>query len=186
LFLFRFTCIWCTWTTKNALPLTTTLWVFTKPAISILELVKNWGAGLLSTISSIHSMFFMVCLPFSQNLSNKGKRKHSEKEPPEKKKKQRNEQPWTLAYTLVLQKLSSHLTLAFSPDQLVCPPQWCHSTKSQFDCGPEPSFKGLGTNVKLLTNTNAWYHWTLLLGTLSKVALSTSRGPIKKPEQMTT
>jgi amino acid permease len=53
----------------------------------ILELVKNWGAGLLSTISSIHSMFSIVCLPFSKNLSIKDKRKHSEKDPQKKKKK---------------------------------------------------------------------------------------------------
>jgi hypothetical protein len=30
-------------------------------------------------------MFSIACLPFSQNLSNKGKRKHSEKEHPKKK-----------------------------------------------------------------------------------------------------
>jgi hypothetical protein len=32
--------------------------------------------------------------------------------------------------------------------------------------------KGLGTNLKLLANRNAQFHWTLLLGPLSKVALS--------------
>jgi hypothetical protein len=30
-------------------------------------------------------MFSIVCLPFSQNLSNNGKIKHSEKEPPKEK-----------------------------------------------------------------------------------------------------
>jgi hypothetical protein len=37
---------------------------------------------------------------------------------------------------------------------------------------PEPLSKGLGTILKLLTNRNAQFHWTLLLGPLSKVALS--------------
>jgi len=160
---------------------------FTKPAISILELVKNWGACLLSTISSIHSMFSIVCLPFSQNLSNKGKRKHSEKEPEKKKKKQRNEQPWTLAYTLVLQKLNSFkLWLLVQTNRFSLQNDAIKLNHNLICFSPEPSSKGLGTNVKLLTNTKAWCHWTLLLETLSKVALSSLRGPIKKPEQMTT
>jgi hypothetical protein len=37
---------------------------------------------------------------------------------------------------------------------------------------PEPLSKGLETNLKLLMNKNARFHWTLLLGPLSKVALS--------------
>jgi hypothetical protein len=35
-----------------------------------------------------------------------------------------------------------------------------------------PLFKGLETNLKLLTNSNAQFHWTLLFGPLSKVAFS--------------
>jgi hypothetical protein len=35
-----------------------------------------------------------------------------------------------------------------------------------------PLFKGLGINLKFLTNRNDQFHWTLLLGPLSKVALS--------------
>jgi len=42
------------------------------------------------------------CFSFSHNLSNKGKKIKSKKS---------NEQPWTLAYTLVLQTLSSPLIL---------------------------------------------------------------------------
>jgi hypothetical protein len=43
--------------------------------------------------------------------------------------------------------------------------------KSQFDYfGLGPSSKGLGTNLKFLTNRNAQFHWTLFLGPLSKVA----------------
>jgi hypothetical protein len=33
-------------------------------------------------------------------------------------------------------------------------------------------FKGLGTIIKLLTNMIVWFHWTLLLGPLFKVALN--------------
>jgi hypothetical protein len=46
-------------------------------------------------------------------------------------------------------------------------------TKSQFDLSwLGPLSKGFETNLKLLTNKNARFHWTLLLGTLSKVGLS--------------
>jgi hypothetical protein len=38
--------------------------------------------------------------------------------------------------------------------------------------GPHPSSKVLGTNLKLLTNRNAWFHRTLLLAALCKVALT--------------
>jgi hypothetical protein len=38
--------------------------------------------------------------------------------------------------------------------------------------GLGPSSTGFGTNLKLLTNSNARFHWTLLLGPLSKVALN--------------
>jgi hypothetical protein len=37
---------------------------------------------------------------------------------------------------------------------------------------PGPLSKGLGTNLKLLTNRNAQFHWTLLFGPLTEVALS--------------
>ncbi len=37
---------------------------------------------------------------------------------------------------------------------------------------PEPMSKVLETNLKLLTNRNAQFHWTLLLGSLSKMTLS--------------
>jgi hypothetical protein len=38
--------------------------------------------------------------------------------------------------------------------------------------GPESLSKSLGTNLKLLTNRNTRFHWTLLFGPLSKVALT--------------
>jgi hypothetical protein len=45
----------------------------------------------------------IVCLPFSQNLSDNINIE----------KKQKNEQPWTLAYTLVFQTMSSPLSSFF-------------------------------------------------------------------------
>jgi len=36
-----------------------------------------------------------------------------------KEKNQKNEQPWTLAYTLVLQTMNSLSSFIFGPDQLV-------------------------------------------------------------------
>jgi hypothetical protein len=57
----------------------------------------------------------IVCIPFSQNLNNKDKKKQWEKT-----KKQKNEQPWTLGYTLVFQIMSFLLSVFyFGPNQLV-------------------------------------------------------------------
>jgi hypothetical protein len=47
--------------------------------MSILELIENEGVGVLSTMSSIHSMF-----PLSQNSNNKGKIKQGKKTKNEK------------------------------------------------------------------------------------------------------
>jgi hypothetical protein len=44
----------------------------------------------------------IACFSFSQNLSNKDKRKQCGRA-----KKQRNEQPWTPAYTLFLQTMTN-------------------------------------------------------------------------------
>jgi hypothetical protein len=46
-------------------------------------------------------------------LNNKGKKNN------EKCKKQKNEQPWTLAYTLILQTMSSSLSFFKNLEQLV-------------------------------------------------------------------
>jgi hypothetical protein len=48
----------------------------------------------------------------------------------------------------------------------------CKLNQNLICLDPEPLCKGVETNLKLLTNRNAWFHWTLLLGVLSKVALS--------------
>jgi hypothetical protein len=47
----------------------------------------------------------------------------------------------------------------------------CRPKKNLICLDPGLSSKGLGTNLKLFTRKNAWLHWTLLLGPLSKVAL---------------
>ncbi len=50
---------------KNAFLLTTTLWGSTKLTMSILELVKNGGVDVLSTMSSIHNIY-SILIQFEQ------------------------------------------------------------------------------------------------------------------------
>ncbi len=128
--------------------------------MSTLKLVKNGGASVLSTMSSIHSM---------STILNKGKKKTMKKN-----KKQKNEQPQTLAYTLVLQTMSSPISSFFFSKPIGFPSKMmpCKLNHNLICLGLEFLSEGLGTNLKLLTNRNAQFHWTLLLGPLSKVALS--------------
>ncbi len=92
---------------------------------------------------------FIGYLPFSQNLSNKGKRKQK-----------KNEQPWTLAYTLnSLHSPNHELSLKLCFVFLVWT-NWFPSKVMQFRLNqnliylvPGPLSKlGLGTNLKLLIN----------------------------------
>ncbi len=87
LFFSWFFFVFCFFKFENAL-LPTTLWGFTKPTMSILELVKNKGVGVLSTMSSIYSMSSMLTKFDQQNYKKQWK---------EARKQQRNEQ-LTLAY----------------------------------------------------------------------------------------
>jgi hypothetical protein len=48
----------------------------------------------------------------------------------------------------------------------------CKLNHNLIHLGLGPSSKGLGTNLKFLTNKKARFHWTLFLGALSKVAPS--------------
>jgi hypothetical protein len=50
---------------ENTFLLATTLWGSTKLTMSILELVKNGGADVLSTMSSIHSIY-SIFIEFEQ------------------------------------------------------------------------------------------------------------------------
>jgi hypothetical protein len=92
----------------------------------------------------------------------------------EESKKQKNEQPWTLTYTLVLQTMSYPLSsFFFCLDQLVPSKMMPCKLNHNLICLNLVSLsKGLGTNLKFLTNRNAQFHWTLFLGPLSKVGLS--------------
>jgi hypothetical protein len=47
----------------------------------------------------------------------------------------------------------------------------CRLNHTLICLGPKALFKCLGTNLKLLTNRNVQFHWTLLFGPLFKVAL---------------
>jgi hypothetical protein len=76
------------------------------------------------------------------------------------------------AYTLVLQTMSSPLSSFFGSRPISFPSKLmsCRLNHDLICLGPRPLSKGLGTNLKLLTNSNARFHGTFLLGPLSKVA----------------
>jgi hypothetical protein len=73
-------------------------------------------------MSSIHSIS-SILTEFEQQRFLKNSEKN----------KQRNEQPWTLAYTLVLQIMSSPLSSFKNPDQLVSLQNNVMEVKSQLD-----------------------------------------------------
>jgi len=120
--------------------------------------------------SSIHEMFSILA-QFQLQTSEKKTLKNNESN-----EKQWKKQPWTLAYILVLQAMSSPFSSIFGPDQLNFPPKWCHvyatSIWLQLVLDLGSSFKGLGCNLWLSTNKNAPFCWALDLGPLFKVALS--------------
>jgi hypothetical protein len=90
-----------------------------------------------------------------------------------KNKKPRNEQPLTLSYTLILQTVSSYLSRFFLSRPIDFPSKMmpCKLNHNFICLGPGSLSKSLGTNLKLLTSRNTWFHWILLFGPLSKVAL---------------
>jgi hypothetical protein len=117
--------------------------------------------------------------PFSQNLSNKGKRNM-------RKKKWKNEQPWTLACTLVLQTMTSpwrgvfFLSISINFPSKMMPCKLNHNLICL--CIGSLSI-GLETDLKLLTNRNVQFHWTLLLEPLSKVPLTYQYIKLQDPEK---
>jgi hypothetical protein len=121
---------------------------------------KNGGDGVLSTMSNLYNVFhchIIWVIRWKKTMK--------------KNKKQRNEQPWTLVQTLVLQTMKLFLkkiqTNCF-PSKLVP-----FSMNHNLIClQPKPLSKGLGTNLKFFTNGNVQFHWALFLGPLSKMALS--------------
>jgi hypothetical protein len=92
--------------------------------------------------------------------------------------------PWSLAWFLVLQisRSSPFSTIFWSrPNWFSLPKQVpCRFSDNLSLFGLWPSSKGLGTNLKLLTNKIAWIHWFLDLGPSSKVALRLTRTPFGK------
>ncbi len=88
-----------------------------------------------------------------------------------KNKKQRNEQPWTLAYTSILLKLSFKLFFLSRPIGFPSKMMPCKQNHNLICLCHGPLFKGLGTNLKLLTTRNVQFHWTLVPGPLSTMAL---------------
>jgi len=90
----------------------------------------------------------------------------------ERNKKERNWQPWTLIYTLVFQTMSFPLNIFYLFKPIGFPSKMvpCKLNHHLICLDPRPLFKGLGTNLKFLTNRNVRFHWTLLLRPLTKVA----------------
>jgi hypothetical protein len=78
----------------------------------------------------------------------------------EKNKKERNEQPWTLPYTLVFQTISSPLSFFFWYGSIGFPSKMmpCKLNHNLICLGLGPSSEGLGINLKLLTNRNVQFH----------------------------
>ncbi len=112
---------------------------------------------------------FIACIPFSQNLSNKGF--FIKKKP--KKKTKKNEQPW-LALTLWFSKpwdALEALFVWFGPNGFPSKTMPCKLNHNLICLGPILSSKALATDLKLLINRNVQFHWTLLLGAMSKVTL---------------
>jgi len=77
---------------------------------------------------------------------------------------------WSLAWLLVLQIKNSPSSIVFwfEPIDFLSKTGRFNFNLPLFGLGP--SFKGLGTNLKLWTNKIAWIHWSLDLGPSSKVA----------------
>ncbi len=92
----------------------------------------------------------------------------------EKNFKWKNEQPWTLACTLVLQAMNFPLGSFFGfgpisfPSKMICN----RLNHNLIYLNPWSLFKGLYTNLKLLTIRNVWFDWNPLLGPLSKMAFN--------------
>jgi hypothetical protein len=99
----------------------------------------------------------IICLPFSYNLNNKGKRKQW-------KKTKKLITLETLDYTLVIQTMSSSLSFLFWVSTNWFPSKMMtYKLNHNLMClGHVPLSKGLETNLKLLTNKKDQFHWTLV------------------------
>jgi hypothetical protein len=85
-----------------------------------------------------------------------------------KRKNKNDEQPWTLAYPWALSlKLFFWSGLIGFPFKMMP----CRQSHNLICLGLGPSSKDLETNLKILTNKNAQFHWNLLFGPFSKVTL---------------
>ncbi len=135
---------------------------FHKLTMLILELIKYGEVGVLSSPQSI------ACLPFSQNLNNKGRTKQWKRT-----KNKKNEEPLDLAYGLAVQTMRFRVSsfILFRPISFPSKIMPCKLNRNLNCLGPRPSSKGLGTNLKFLTNNNVRFHWTLLLGPLFNMTL---------------
>ncbi len=142
---------------ENALLRTTTLCGLRKPAMSTLDVLKNGmvgGCALNNVFLHPWNVFHSCTISMSRT---------SEKKTLKNNEKQWKKQPWTLAYILVLQTMSSPLSSTFwfrptqFPSKMV--PYRCHLNLASIGLGS--SSKGLGSNLWFLTNRNVPFCWTL-------------------------
>jgi hypothetical protein len=122
---------------------------------------KKWGACVLSTMSSVHSIF-SILIKFKQQGFLKIVKKSKK---------------WTTLdlnlhfgfpnYEFSFKVFFLSRTIGFPSKMMPC------RLNYNLICLGLGSFsKSFGTNLKLLTNRNVRFHWTSFLGALSKVALN--------------
>jgi hypothetical protein len=134
--------------------------------------IPNWywvlfkPLGVLSTMFSIHR-----CIFHSHRIWATRVKKNSEEEEPKNSKKWTNLDP-SLNFDSSNHELSCKLVF-FGSRSISSPSKMmpCKLNHNLICLHPGPLSKNLGTNLKFLTNKNAWFHWTLLHGPLSKVTL---------------
>ncbi len=90
-----------------------------------------------------------------------------------KKKKNKNKETSNLGPQFITLVLQITLNICFWSGPIDFPSKMvpCKLNHNLICLCPGPLSKGLETNLKLLTNKNTQFHWTLLLGALYKVAL---------------
>jgi hypothetical protein len=156
---------------------TTTLWGSIKLAMLTFKLIKNGGVGVLSTMSSIHKCFFHYYRIWTTRV-----KENNEKE--QKKPKKWATLDLSSHFGSPNHELSLKLFFWFGPIGFPSKMMPCRLNQNLICLGPRSLCKVLGTNLKLLTNRNAWFHWAPVLGPLFKVALRICGGTTKCPKQV--
>jgi len=136
---------------------------FTKLAMLTLKLIQKWGSCCVFD----DVLNPRMRLTFSQNLSNKGLKKQW------KRTNNNNKEMSNLGPSFTTLVLRITLNFCFWSGPIDFPFKMVpFKLNHNLIClCPGVLSKYLWTNLKLLTNKNTQFHWTLLLGGLYKVAL---------------